>query len=118
MPTWNYAIVQARGVAARCIDQDWLAAQVAALTASQEAGRAEPWAVSDAPAPFVASQLRAIVGHRGHDRRHRRQVEDEPEPAAGRSGQRRRGLEAAGDPVALETAGLVRRFGGLAATEE
>ena len=24
-----------------------------------------------------------------------------------------RGLEAAGDPVALETAGLVRRYGGL-----
>jgi transcriptional regulator len=62
VPTWNYAVVQARGPARLVEDADWLLAHVAALTEAQEAGRPEPWAVSDAPAPFVAAQLRAIVG--------------------------------------------------------
>ena len=34
----------------------------AALTALQEGGRAEPWAVSDAPEAYIASQLKGIVG--------------------------------------------------------
>jgi transcriptional regulator len=118
VPTWNYAIVQARGVARAVHDQDWLAAQVAALTASQEAGRAEPWAVSDAPAPFVASQLRAIVGVEvtitAIDGKWKM---SQNRPPADRVGVVR-GLEAAGDPVPLEAAGLVRRYGGLATTEE
>ena len=32
------------------------------LTEKHEAGREHPWAVSDAPADYVAGQLRAIVG--------------------------------------------------------
>jgi transcriptional regulator len=62
VPTWNYAIVQARGRPRLVEDRDWLARQVAALTALREAGRAEPWAVSDAPPPFVEAQLKGIVG--------------------------------------------------------
>jgi transcriptional regulator len=62
VPTWNYAIVQARGRIRIHDDPAWLARQIADLTESQEAARAEPWAVADAPAAFVAGQLKGIVG--------------------------------------------------------
>lgn len=62
VPTWNYCIVQARGTVTVHHDPGWLAGQVGALTNRHEAGRAKPWAVSDAPDDFVAMQLRAIVG--------------------------------------------------------
>ena len=62
VPTWNFLMVQVRGVP-RVIDEpDWLAAQVAQLTDRLEAERPDPWSVADAPAPFVAAQLRGIVG--------------------------------------------------------
>ncbi|MEV8727962.1 FMN-binding negative transcriptional regulator, partial [Klebsiella pneumoniae] len=32
------------------------------LTARHEAGRGQPWAVSDAPADFIAGMLKGIVG--------------------------------------------------------
>ncbi|RAI04402.1 transcriptional regulator [Acuticoccus sediminis] len=62
VPTWNYAIVQARGRARVIEDTEWLRAQVNALTTRHEAAEAAPWQVNDAPAPFVAAQLRGIVG--------------------------------------------------------
>ena len=46
-------------------DQDdpaWLRAQLEALTESQEKARVLPWRVADAPADFIAAQMRAIVG--------------------------------------------------------
>jgi transcriptional regulator len=62
VPTWNYAVVQVRGRAVAIEDPAWLHAQVRALTTMMEDGRTEPWAVDDAPADFVAAQLRGIVG--------------------------------------------------------
>ena len=62
VPTWNYAIVQAWGRPRVIEDPAWLGAQIRALTAQQEAPRAEPWAVDDAPEPFVAAQIKGIVG--------------------------------------------------------
>ena len=62
VPTWNYAIVQAWGRPRTIEDAAWLGAQIRALTTRHEAARAEPWAVDDAPAPFVATQIKAIVG--------------------------------------------------------
>lgn len=62
VPTWNYAIVQARGTAKVIDDQDWLARQIADLTLSQEGTRQAPWAVTDAPAPFIQSQIKGIIG--------------------------------------------------------
>ena len=43
-------------------DANWLRTQIAALTAFNEATRAEKWAVSDAPETFIASQVKGIVG--------------------------------------------------------
>jgi transcriptional regulator len=62
VPTWNYVVVQARGRAVVTDDAGWLRDQIGALTKAHEGARAVPWAVGDAPAPFVAAQLRAIVG--------------------------------------------------------
>lgn len=62
VPTWNYAIVQVRGRARAVEDAAWLRAQIEALTNEHEGRRAEPWHVTDAPEPFIAAQLRAIVG--------------------------------------------------------
>ena len=39
-----------------------LHALVSRLTDRHEAARAEPWAVKDAPEPFVVGQLQGIVG--------------------------------------------------------
>lgn len=62
VPTWNYAVVHAWGRPRIVEDHDWLRRQIEALAALREAVRPEPWAVSDAPEPFVAAQLKAIVG--------------------------------------------------------
>jgi transcriptional regulator len=62
VPTWNYVIVQARGVPRVIEDADWLRRQITALTLSQESPRPAPWAVGDAPEDFVAAQVRQIVG--------------------------------------------------------
>ena len=62
VPTWNYATVHCSGRAVIKDDAAWLAAQIDALTRIQEGARAAPWAVSDAPPPFIAAQLRGIVG--------------------------------------------------------
>jgi transcriptional regulator len=62
VPTWNYAVVQARGMARIVEDASWLLANVSALTDQQEGRRTKPWAVSDAPDTFIASQLKGIVG--------------------------------------------------------
>ena len=43
-------------------DAAWLHANVSALTEQHEGRRAKPWAVSDAPDAFIASQIKGIVG--------------------------------------------------------
>ena len=62
VPTWNYVMVQVRGIARVHADQSWLSTQINELTDQQEAGRAHPWAVNDAPEPYIEAQLRGIVG--------------------------------------------------------
>ena len=62
VPTWNYVMVQARGTLRAIDDAAWLHAFVTRLTERHEAARAKPWAVSDAPADYITSMLRAIVG--------------------------------------------------------
>jgi len=62
VPTWNYIVVQAWGRPRVIEEADWLLGQIGALTTAREGGRAEPWSVADAPADFIATQLRGIVG--------------------------------------------------------
>ncbi|MEM1198654.1 MAG: FMN-binding negative transcriptional regulator [Pseudomonadota bacterium] len=62
VPTWNYVTVHASGPLSVHKDPEWLLANVSAVTDQQEAQRAEPWQVSDAPERFVQTMLRGIVG--------------------------------------------------------
>ena len=64
VPTWNYVAVQAQGPIEFFHDADRLLEAVTRLTNIHEGRRATPWAVDDAPADFIASQLRGIVGFR------------------------------------------------------
>lgn len=111
VPTWNYAVVQVRGRARIVDDKEWLAGQIAELTTIHEARRAEPWQVTDAPAPFIEAQIKGIIGL---------EIEiieisgkwkvSQNRPIADRVGVAN-GLQAGGDTPAAEMAHLVRQFG-------
>jgi transcriptional regulator len=114
VPTWNYAIVQARGRARVVEDPEWIGQQIADLTALHESARAEPWAVTDAPPAFIAAQIRGIVGieieiselHGKWKVSQNRPVPDRAGVAEGLEGE-------AGSETAREMAKLVRGYGGL-----
>ncbi len=91
VPTWNYAIVQVRGRARIVDDREWLAGQIAELTATHEAHRAEPWQVTDAPAPFIEAQIKGIIGLEIDDHRNFGKVEGQSEQAGSGPRRRRRG---------------------------
>lgn len=62
VPTWNYAVVHARGTLQLIRDEDWLLSHLEALTNTHETGRAQPWRVHDAPKDYIAKQMRALAG--------------------------------------------------------
>jgi transcriptional regulator len=62
VPTWNYTAIHAYGTLEVFDDPARLLAVVTRLTNRHEAGRAQPWAVSDAPDDFIQGMLRGIVG--------------------------------------------------------
>ena len=62
VPTWNYITAHIHGSLVVHDDPAWVEANVRALSSRHEAGRAEPWSVDDAPPPYIAGQLKAIVG--------------------------------------------------------
>jgi transcriptional regulator len=62
VPTWNYITVHAWGRPQVIDDVAWLRRQVDDLTSHKEGSRPAPWSVSDAPEPYVAAQLKGIVG--------------------------------------------------------
>ncbi|MEL6297755.1 MAG: FMN-binding negative transcriptional regulator [Pseudomonadota bacterium] len=64
VPTWAYIVVHARGEAVLMQTAEDLRRHLHALTDANEQARAEPWSVNDAPAPFVDSLQRGIVGVR------------------------------------------------------
>ena len=107
VPTWNYAIVQAYGAIQTIEDRDWLAAHVAALTRSREAGRERPWSVADAPAAFIEAQLKGIIGIEiPISRIEAKWKVSQNRPAADREGVVE-GLRSSGDKASLAMADLV-----------
>ena len=68
VPTWNYAMVHAYGPLKIVEDAEWLRNLVTRLTESQESRRRKespsdkPWHVTDAPAAYIDTMLKAIVG--------------------------------------------------------
>jgi transcriptional regulator len=64
VPTWNYLAVHATGSIEFFEDPVRLRAHLEQLTKANEASRAVPWAVGDAPDGYIAQLLRVIVGFR------------------------------------------------------
>lgn len=67
VPTWNYEVVHAHGIARIHDDAEWVRGLVSDLTDHHEAARHDleavpQWEVDDAPADFIDRQLNAIVG--------------------------------------------------------
>lgn len=62
VPTWNYSVVHLRGPVRVHDDPVWVRDLVTRLTDRHERTRAEPWAVTDAPADYIDKNLRPIVG--------------------------------------------------------
>ncbi|WP_066343012.1 FMN-binding negative transcriptional regulator [Azohydromonas lata] len=62
VPTWNYAVVQARGPLRAIEDAAWLRTELGRLTAHHEAAVGGHWALEDAPADFTDKLLGVIVG--------------------------------------------------------
>lgn len=62
VPTWNYEMVQVRGIPKVIDDAAGLRSLVTRLTDAMEQPRAYPWQVADAPTEFIEAQLKAIVG--------------------------------------------------------
>lgn len=62
VPTWNYSVVHAYGSLRIVEDAVWLRAHLEALTNAHEAVFPTPWQVTDAPADYISSQMKGIVG--------------------------------------------------------
>jgi transcriptional regulator len=62
VPTWNYVTVHAWGRPQVIEDAAWLRRQLDDLTLLKEGKLPKPWAVGDAPEPFIAAQMKGIVG--------------------------------------------------------
>lgn len=62
VPTWNYAVVHARGVPRAIQDGAWLFAHLEEATSTHEATQALPWKLADAPVGFIEQLVANIVG--------------------------------------------------------
>ncbi len=62
VPTWNYAAIHVYGRLIFFEDPERLRTVVTELTRKHEASFPAPWQVTDAPAAYIDSQLKAIVG--------------------------------------------------------
>lgn len=62
VPTWNYVVAHAHGVARARQERDWLHTMLQRLTAAQETAQPRPWTLGEAPADYIDKMLSAIVG--------------------------------------------------------
>jgi transcriptional regulator len=62
VPTWNYAVVHARGPLRVIDDPAWLRSQLEALVSRHEASSKVPWSITDAPPDFIDRMIESIVG--------------------------------------------------------
>jgi transcriptional regulator len=108
VPTWNYAVVHVYGPVRLVEDPGWLLTHLKSLTAQHESAFARPWAVTDAPEDYIASQLRGIVGIEIPVRR----MEGKWKVSQNKSEQTResieKGLEDLGTPASVAMRDLVR----------
>ncbi|QQE09816.1 FMN-binding negative transcriptional regulator [Cupriavidus sp. ISTL7] len=62
VPTWNYRVVHAHGRIAIRDEERYVRGVVARLTRAHEASQPAPWKMTDAPADYIDTMLKAIVG--------------------------------------------------------
>lgn len=62
VPTWNYAVVHAYGTARIIDDAAWTRRHLAMMVQTHEAGRENPWKLTDAPADYIEQMLHGVVG--------------------------------------------------------
>ena len=62
VPTWNYVVAHAHGVARAIEDREWMFDMLSRLTDIHEARQSVPWTVGDAPRSFIDKLMQAIVG--------------------------------------------------------
>ncbi|HUA07905.1 MAG TPA: FMN-binding negative transcriptional regulator [Candidatus Acidoferrales bacterium] len=62
VPTYDYVGAEARGRVRFIHDTEWLRAFVARLTVAEEKKAGSSWTIDEAPADYMESQLKAIVG--------------------------------------------------------
>jgi transcriptional regulator len=62
VPTWDYAVVHAYGYLKVIEDEQWLRTHLESLTNIHEADSSVPWKITDAPADYIASLIKGIVG--------------------------------------------------------
>lgn len=62
VPTWNYAVAHAHGIARVIEDRGWMLDMLNRLTDSQEVKQTLPWRIGDAPTDFIDQLLGAVVG--------------------------------------------------------
>jgi transcriptional regulator len=109
VPTWNYAAVHAYGPVEFFEDEARLLEVVSRLTDRHEHPRSAPWAVTDAPDPFIRAQLKGIVGLRMPITR----IEGKLKMSQNRSPEDRAGvadgLSKSKDPADRVVAGLIPR---------
>ncbi len=108
VPTWNYEAVHITGTVEWFDDAVRLEGVVRDLSALHEHDRDEPWAIGDAPRPYIDALLRGIVGvelraERIEAKRKLSQNKTEADFAGVA-----RGLSASDDPMAQEVAALMR----------
>ncbi len=62
VPTWNYRVVHAHGRMTVRDDERFVRGLVARLTRTHEASQPTPWKMTDSPAEYIDTMLKAIVG--------------------------------------------------------
>lgn len=62
VPTYDYAVAHAHGTLRAIDDAAWMYAFLERMTVQQEAARAEPWRIQDAPRDFIDKLMTHLVG--------------------------------------------------------
>lgn len=108
VPTWNYEAVHITGSVEWFDDAPRLEAVVRDLSAFYENDQPEPWAIADAPRPYIDSLLRGIVGVELHAERIEAKRKLSQNKSAADFNGVADGLAATDDPMAHEVSALMR----------
>ncbi len=111
VPTWNYAVVHAKGLLRVHDDANWIRQQMQDLTTQQEAPMPRPWSVEDAPRDYTDRLVSAVVGIEiSLDSLVGKWKVSQNQPAANQASVQQ-GLHGLGTDAAATMAGLVEGFG-------